>query len=553
MTVISPARFARLPVLVALPIGVVVIVTAAFFYVATTFIGDDHLFLAFARYVPDPLIAFARDQHGGEFYRPLPMVVWWALGHLAGGAKWPFAALSFVLHLVVSVELGALVQGACPHGRAGSMAVHPHDPQTEQPQSQSQSRSGDGPTAITLRAGIIAALLFFVAPVTQEAAFWYSASTDLLATAFGLGALLAWSRGRVWLALPLFAAACWSKETALIIPALAVLICPTERLRITLARVAPLGLVALLFLVARTAVLRGLGTAAGSGEPSVTLSGKLLQLVAGLIHLVVGSSISNEPLAWGLGLLAWAALLITTTRRRRLARPVASPIASPVASARATYVPLVWVVFSLVPLLAAPWVVGARYFYLPAVGLAWFAAEVLAPGPTPLTVAVLAVLAGLSAGQGWQRRADITSYEARLSAARRAVADGLAHGVNTFHVAAGIKDLDLAVKEDPRFAAHEPDLLVLGDVPASFVALPPARGATTLDFLLAQPPLPPSGAYTFGARRIVGLARRGDDPTLDEVVAHLPTIRFIRLRLGPQGRIIPRDVTDTISSEVPEE
>ena len=56
------------------------IVVAAPFFVATTFIGDDHLFLACARYVPNPLVAFVRDMHGGEFYRPIPMVVWWVLG-----------------------------------------------------------------------------------------------------------------------------------------------------------------------------------------------------------------------------------------------------------------------------------------------------------------------------------------------------------------------------------------------------------------------------------------------------------------------------------------
>lgn len=531
-----------MPVAVVLPVALVVILTAAVFHVATTFIGDDHLFLAFARYAPNPLIAFVRDQHGGEFYRPLPMLVWWVLGRLAGGAKWPFAVLSFALHLVVSLEVGALVLGACPRGRA-------------------VAQQGPSP-APSVRPGIIAALLFFVAPATQEAAFWYSASTDLFATALGLGTLLAWSRGRGWLALALFAAACWSKETALVMPALAVLVFPREpgqaalpRWPARLARVAPLGAVALLFLIARTAVLGGLGTiAASDGESSANLPGKLLQLAAGLIHLVPGSAISSEPWAWSMGALAWAALLITTIRGRGLARPIATGVASPLASPGANCEPLVWLVWlviSLVPLLAAHWIVGARYFYLPAVAMAWLAAQVLSPRPTPLAVAVLAGLAGLSAGQGWQRRADITSYEARLRAARRAVADGLAHGVNTFHVAAGIKDLDLAVKEDPRFSRYEPDLLVLGDVPASFVALPQARGAT-LDFLLAHPPLPPSGAYTYGGHRIAGLARRGDDPTLEEVVTRLPGIHFIRVRLGPRGLVIPRDVTDTITGDAAE-
>ncbi len=128
---------------------------------------------------------------------------------------------------------------------------------------------------------------------------------------------------------------------------------------------------------------------------------------------------------------------------------------------------------------------------------------------------------------------------------------GLAKGYTTFHIASGIKDLDLAVKEDCELTPHESSLAVLGDVPASFVALPEAR-AQELGFVLAQPPLPPSGAYRYGDRRIVGLARRGDEPTLEEVIAHLPAIRFIRLRLAPGGRVLYRDVTETLRDRDPD-
>jgi hypothetical protein len=55
--------------------------------------------------------------------------------------------------------------------------------------------------------------------------------------------------------------------------------------------------------------------------------------------------------------------------------------------------------------------------------------------------------------------------------------------------------------------------------------------------------LPPSGAYGFGDYLIAGSPRRGEDPGLDEVTAHFPGIRFIRLRAGPGGRVIARDVT----------
>ncbi|HVR63075.1 MAG TPA: hypothetical protein VMU50_14330, partial [Polyangia bacterium] len=59
------------------------------FFAATTFIGDDHLFLTFARLVGNPLVAFVSDQHGGEYYRPVPMALWWLLARADDGAAWP--------------------------------------------------------------------------------------------------------------------------------------------------------------------------------------------------------------------------------------------------------------------------------------------------------------------------------------------------------------------------------------------------------------------------------------------------------------------------------
>ena len=54
--------------------------------------------------------------------------------------------------------------------------------------------------------------------------------------------------------------------------------------------------------------------------------------------------------------------------------------------------------------------------------------------------------------------------------------------------------------------------------------------ASRLDFMLARPPLPPSGAYHFGDARLVGLARREEAPDLDEVLTRLPDLRILRLR-----------------------
>jgi hypothetical protein len=44
----------------------------------------------------------------------------------------------------------------------------------------------------------------------------------------------------------------------------------------------------------------------------------------------------------------------------------------------------------------------------------------------------------------------------------------------------------------------------------------------------------------------VGLARRGDEPSLDEVVRSFPDVRFIRLRPTPGGRVVARDLTDEV-------
>jgi type III secretion system FlhB-like substrate exporter len=145
--------------------------------------------------------------------------------------------------------------------------------------------------------------------------------------------------------------------------------------------------------------------------------------------------------------------------------------------------------------------------------------------------------------QAAQRRTDVVSYDRRVAAARRVVAAGMPAGHRVFDIMSGVKDLDLAVKEDPALAGAAGEVLVLTDVPASFVVLPPALAQAAAP-LLARPPLPPSGAYRFGDARVVGLARREDEPTLREVLDRFPDMRFVRLRPVPSGQIIARDVTD---------
>src|SRR5581483_11365376 len=116
-----------------------------------------------------------------------------------------------------------------------------------------------------------------------------------------------------------------------------------------------------------------------------------------------------------------------------------------------------------------------------------------------------------------------------------------------FHVDGGIKDLDLAVKVDPVLAPLAREILVLGDVPASFAIVPPAM-MPAAEILVAAPPLPPSGGYHFGAVTVVGLARRGDDQSLEEALERFPDLRFLRLRPLPTGQVVGRDATDQVEA-----
>jgi hypothetical protein len=482
----------------AAALGIAALVVVAPFFAATTFVGDDHLFLAFARHASNPFAAFPTDRHGGEYYRPLPMLVWWLLGRLGGGSRLPFALLSLALHIGAACLLAELL------------------------------RALERPRAVAWGA----ATLMFLAPQNLDAALWFAANTDLLATGCALACLLFLVRGRGALAALAALAAFLSKESAYVLPALAAVLLwsrpdlasadpPRSRWR-SLVAIAPQLAVLAGVLVVRRIVLRGWG---GGAELRPSVLGTGLQIGGGLAQLFTGDQLMPVPLAFAVGTAVIALSVLWTLRRGRgLAR----------------FAPLMFAAIAAAPLAAAGWAVGARYFYLPAVGLCWAAAEALAGvgSAAQITLASLLILAG--AAQAMERRADVRSYGRRVMATRRAVAAGLRAGHHVFHVDGGIKDIDLAIKEDPAIEAGQ--VLVLGDVPASFAIIPPDLSAAAA-FLVAAPPLPPSGGYDFGDVRVVGLARRGDDPDLTEVLAHFPDLRFIRLRSVRGGLVIARDLT----------
>jgi hypothetical protein len=491
------------------------------FAAATTFVGDDYLFLAFARLEPNPLRAFVRDMHGGEYYRPVPMLLWWLLDRVGQGATWPFALAGFLLHAGSAALLVALGRGV----------------------------------GFPLRVSLAAGALFLVAPAEREAALWFSASTDLLATLATLAALVCLLRQSLkwepwkgshtlprWCAaskarrLPtrlgwravsvvLAALAYFSKETALVLPLLGVAALwgrAAQRrlsLRALVTPVLPHLVVAVGYLAVRFAVLRGLG---GSNDPVAPWWGRGLQMTGGLVHAVTAYAPFPEVLAWlvGGGLLLIAGVFALRAR---------------------AWFPVLWTLLALLPLPAAGWVVGARYFYLPAVGLMLMLALAADTRGLAAMIAAISLLAVMGLGSTAARMGEVRRYRAVLAAAHDAVAQGAQAGHTIFLVRNAVKDLDLALKL--RWPMGPQPLLLIPDVPASFVWMPDAL-AERARFLLARPPLPPTGEYRFGGQHIMGLARREEAPDLDEVVARLPEIRFLELVADGRGQVTARDRTE---------
>jgi hypothetical protein len=469
------------------------------FAAATTFLGDDYLFRAFARLEENPLVALVSDKHGGEYYRPLPMLLWWVLDRISGGQAWVFALAAFAEHALCALWVIAVARQLGFSGRTA----------------------------------LVAGCLFFAAPAEREAALWFSASTDLLAALAMLGAVLCFLADRRWVRLfsiALAAAAFLCKETALVLPALLAAAHwfrarnqgNASYARRCLVLVLPHLGVAIFVLVLRTLVLHGVG---GANDQPAPWWGRAVQLMSGLVHAVTGYAPLPEWVAWltGASLLVWAT---TVALGRRTLASFA----------------ICWVVVSLAPLPAAGWVVGARYFYVPAVGLMLLLALALESAGGFAAVFAVAVLLGLGWFSGHHRAAEVRLYRQAVAVASAGVEAGVARGHRLFFVSGGVKDLDLAIKLDRRASEAVSGAVVIPDVPASFIRLPHDL-AGRLDFLLARPSLPPSGAYRYGDARLVGLARREDAPDLNEVLSRLPELRILRLFLKA-GQFSVEDQTE---------
>lgn len=176
-----------------------------------------------------------------------------------------------------------------------------------------------GASAIGCFAG---AAVFAVGGTRPEAVTWVAARFDLMATAFGLAALYLLLRGRTVTSTFLLTAAILSKESAYVLPLLAVLLLLYERnaWRIIARRTWPWFAAAAILFAYRAALLRGIGgyQYAGAEKPAVftlhlaTLHGLLLRSwdavlfplnwthVPGLVVAVL-LALAVASLAW----LAW--------------------------------------------------------------------------------------------------------------------------------------------------------------------------------------------------------------------------------------------------------
>ena len=244
-----------------------------------------------------------------------------------------------------------------------------------------------------------------LAPQNLDAAYWFSASTDLFATVFVLAALLGGrARARPGLAAAAALAAYLSKESAYVLPLLALLVLrgvPWRR-RLVAGRAAVRAACRRAGGAQRACCTDGAGraTRAPGSRPSC------FRLPAGSPAFSPATACVPEPLAFGLGTAVVALAAFAAIRGRRQADG-------------ARGLPFAFCALAALPLLAAGWAVGARYFYLPAVGLAWAVAEALAGagGAARVTIARRPAARGRPAGRPAARRRGLVRAPGRGGAA----------------------------------------------------------------------------------------------------------------------------------------
>lgn len=339
------------------------------------FIADDYVHITTVRGAgPAFLQDLATQPLDGRFFRPVGMITYWMEVQWAGTSEWRWRLGGVALHVTVSVlvALFALQLGLPPW------------------------------------AAWVGALWFALHGARPEAVWWVAARFDPWAALLSLGSLLAFLRhlraGRdrpLWVAAGLAFLAMLCKEAAFPLPLLAGLLLLRERRRKAWLPDAwrpvwPLMLAALMAFLWRWMVLGGIGgyRSKATGDPTVLQldawrAVKALVLRQGAA-LWVPLNWSDEPgpllaALLGASLLAWAASAAFSRAARR-----------------DTAWALAFLLVAALPvqhlLLIGPDLEKSRFLYLPSVGLALFAAWLLAGTPRRIALPAAAALLAFQAG-----------------------------------------------------------------------------------------------------------------------------------------------------------
>jgi len=283
-----------------------------------------------------------------------------------------------------------------------------------------------------LAPSLLAAALFAVSPAQVPAVYWITGRVETVATAFYLGAILAFARFRLtgrgaWylVSIASFVLGLGTKEIALTVPvallAVDLLLTRGPRTLRRLAAHAPFVLLAAVWVLIRHLVF-------GTGVRAERVGGGLLSTLFGdqpggfmflLAPASAGVGLASVPLVWEAaagGLMAGALLGGIVTRARHVRSPGLGPLLFCAA----------WYVLTLLPTLVTYW--APRHLYLPSCALYGLVALLVLPplqsaprraGPVVVGAALVASLLVLARAEGeaWRGLGDV-SREARAAIAR---------------------------------------------------------------------------------------------------------------------------------------
>jgi len=285
-----------------------------------------------------------------SFYRPMMHVLYAAVHAVAGVRPWAYHALNVSLHTAAVLLVCVLTRRLL--ARFGEPGRHRSLP-------------------------LLAALVFSVHPVHTEPVLWVAGVTDLSFTVFGLGALLAYVRGRAAVAGALLLASLLCKETGATFFLLTLVLEWSARREAAwttgqAARRLTPGLAALMLYAALR--FHALGSFAPSAREHARPAGELALTALGLFARYVGLLVAPVRLSVlrpipapgmlaaiaGLALLAGFLALAFRWRRRPLRLLALGAVLLPLLPV--LYVPAIE---------SGQSVFGERYLYLPVLGVAW--------------------------------------------------------------------------------------------------------------------------------------------------------------------------------------